>query len=87
MPKIHNDSLKCFYLILQLNAVVNISLLIRIINNQSTLENSFHQGLNAKYIIVSNKVYSTLIGMAPSFHFSIIVLTRRELEEMIRSNK
>ena len=49
-----------------------------IINNESTLGHCFNQGLKVKYIVVSNEVYSTLIGMAPSFHFSIIWLTRRE---------
>ena len=49
-----------------------------IINNESTLGHRFNQGLKAKYTTVSNEVYSTLIGMAPSFHFSIIWLTRRE---------
>ena len=81
-PKIHNESLGCFYLIFQLNAVVIINLLIRnmIINNESTLGHSFNQALKAKYIIVSNEVYSILIGMAPSFHFSITGLTRQERE-------
>ena len=61
------------YITAQCRSKYKCTYLIRI-----TLEHSFDQGLNAKYIIVSNKVYSTLIGMAPSFHFSIIWLTRRE---------
>ena len=72
------------FFIFQLNVVVNIKILIwialcvMIINNESTLGHSFNQGLNVKYTIVSNEVYSTLIGSAPSFHFSNIWLTRRE---------
>ena len=57
-----------------------------IINNESTLGHRFNQGLKAKYIVVSNEVYSTLIGMAPSLHFSI-TRRKRKREEMIRLNK